>query len=292
MTIVRSAATLLVGIAVLGPPVAAQKGSASADVVRAAAEYLAAYAPRISGVSLEEEYTMLEVPGGRLANTRRITSDVVLLNLAGKVIALRDAFAIDSNPLRKREPRITALLAKPTSAAWGQAQAYAAESFRHLQAELILSANEPTLALQLIAPENQSRVSYKIDGRKRLDGVEVVGLRFQEPKTKNPSYIIKTPGNAEASGRLWIDPLTGRIHQTELSLQSPSESARIAVTYAFNPALDLWLPASMSDTYEMTERTAGLQNMGAGGFNSRMSFDCRATYSNPRLTPIDLAVPK
>lgn len=292
MTIFRAVATVLVGIAALGAPAAAQKGPALADVLRAGTEYLAAYAPRVSGVTLEEAYTMLDVSGGRVAGMRRLTSDVVLLNLAGKVIALRDSFAIDDNPLREREPRITALLVKPTSAAWTQAQAYAAESFRHFQADLIATLNEPTLALQFIAPENQSRVSYKIDGRKRLGGVEVVGLRFQEPKTENPSYIIKTRGNAAASGRLWIDASSGRIHQTELSLQSPTEFARIAVTYARDPSLDLWLPTSMIDAYEMSERTGGLSNMGAGGYNSRQSFDCRASYSNPRLTPIELAVAK
>jgi len=292
MTIFRAVAIVLVGIAALGEPVAAQKGPALADVLRAGTEYLAAYAPRISGVSLEEAYTMLDVSGGRVGGTWRLTSDVVLLNLAGKIIALRDPFAIDNNALRPREPRITALLIKPTAATWEQAQAYAAESFHRFQAGLIVTLNDPTLALQFIAPENQSRVSYKIDGRKRLDGVEVVGLRFQEPKTQNPSYILKTRGNAAASGRLWIDAATGRVHQTELSVESSTESARIEVTYARNPTLDLSLPASMTDTYEMTESTGGLQNMGAGGFNSRRSFDCRASYSNPRLTPIELVVPK
>jgi hypothetical protein len=48
----------------------------------------------------------------------------------------------------------------------------------------------------------------------------------------------------------------------------------------------------MIDAYEMSERSAAMQNMGTGGFNSRQAFDCRASYSNPRLTPIDLAVAK
>src|SRR3990170_4657046 len=182
MEVIRAIVTVLLVSAAAGAPVAAQKGPAPADVLRVATEYLEEYAPRVSGVTLEEAYTMLDVSGGRVAGTQRLTSDVVLLNLAGEVIALRDAFAIDNNPLREREPRITALLARPTVAAWNRAQAYAAESLRHMQAELIARVNEPTLALLFIAAENQSRVTYKIDGRKRLDGVEVVGLRFEEPK--------------------------------------------------------------------------------------------------------------
>jgi len=43
----------------------------------------------------------------------------------------------------------------------------------------------------------------------------------------------------------------------------------------------------------MTERTGGVTNLGAaGGFTARTSFDCRADYSNPRLTRIVLAVPR
>lgn len=292
MEVIRAIVTVLLVSVALGAPVAAQKGPAPADVLRVATEYLEEYAPRVSGVTLEEEYTMLDVSGGRVSGTRRLTSDVVLLNLAGKVIALRDSFAIDNNPLRERVPRITSLLVKPTASAWERAQAYASESFRHMQAELIARVNEPTLALLFLAPENQSRVTFKIDGRKRMDGAEVVGLRFEEPKAKNPSYVIKTHGDAVASGRLWIDPATGRIHQTELSLRSPSESARIAVTYARDPSLDVWLPSAMVDAYEESVATGAVSNMGGGANNVRRSFDCRARYSNPRLTPIVLAVPR
>ena len=47
----------------------------------------------------------------------------------------------------------------------------------------------------------------------------------------------------------------------------------------------------MTDTYESTERVGpGMTNMGSGSSGiSRRSLDCRATYANPRLTPIDLS---
>lgn len=290
----RMVVVVLAGIAALGTPTAAQKEPAAADVLRAATEYLATYATRVSGVSLEEAYTMLDVTGGRIATTRRVHSDVILLNLAGKVIALRDAFSLDDNPLRERTPRITSLLAKPSQAAWDQAQAYASESVRHFQDDLIVRLNEPTLALQFIAPENQLKVAYKIDGKKKIGGVKVVGLRFQEPKNREADYIIKTRGKAAGSGRLWIDPATGRIHRTELSMQSGSEFARIAVDYARDPTLDLWLPASMVDAYEISEVVgSSMSNTGAGSPGiARRSFDCRASYSNPHLTPIEMTVQK
>ncbi len=290
---VRALAVLLVP-ALASIPLSAQKAPPVADVLRVAGEYLASYASRVSGVTLEEDYTLLDVSGGRLGLTRRIASDVVLLNLDGNVMGLRDPFAVDANPLRDRTPRITALLAKPSEAVWARAMAYAGESARYLQDELILRLNDPTLTLRFLAPGNQARVSCKIDGRKKIAGVETVVLRFQETKSTPPAYILDTPGKASASGKLWIDPATGRIHRTELSMQSDSESAHVIVDYAHDAGLDLWLPSSMTDTYEATERVGtGMSNMGAGTPGvARRSFDCRAAYSNARLTPIDLHITK
>lgn len=290
MTISRALFATAMAVAALGSPAAAQKGPTAAELLRLAQEYLTTYAPRVSGVTLEEQYTMTEVSSGHMLTPVRLSSDLVLLNLGGRVIALRDPFAVDSQPLRAKEPRITTLLAKPTPAAWDQAQAYVNESMVHFPLDLIVKLNEPTLALHAVAPANESRLTYKIDGRKKLDGVETVALRFDEPKNLKASYIFPTGGNALASGRLWIDPSTGRIHRTDLSLQSSIETARISVTYARDPSLDLWLPTTMYDDYGTSEPTGGVNVMGVGSYNARRAFECRATYSNARLTPIELTV--
>lgn len=186
------------------------------------------------------------------------------------------------------------VLAQPSEAAWARAQAYAAESARFFEDDLILRLNQPTHALGFVAPENQARVTYKVDGRRKIGGIETVVLKFQEMKVKPPVYILDTPGKAIASGKLWIDPATGRIHRTELSRQSDSESAHIIVDYAPSAALDLWLPSSMVDTYEVTERVGpGISSPGGSAPGlARRSFDCRATYPNARLTPIDMRVTK
>jgi hypothetical protein len=293
MTRVRAFVVLSVLLA-LAAPGTAQKAPPVADVLVVVTEYLASYAPRISGVSLEEVYTLLEVSGGRVGLTRQIKSDVILLNLGGRIAGLRDPYSVDDNALRERTPRITSLLATPSEAAWARAQAYAGESVRLFEDVLILRLNEPTLTLQFVLPENQPRVTYKIDGRKKVGSVETVVLKFQETKVKPPAYILDTPGKAIASGKLWVDPATGWIHKTELSMQSDSESAHIIVDYARDSALDLWLPSSMVGTYEATERVGtGMSNLGVGTPGiARRAFDCRASYANARLTPIDMRVAK
>jgi len=288
-------------------------------------------------------------------------------------MGLRDPFAVDDNALRERIPRITTLLASPSQAAWARAQEYAGEYVRYFLDDLILRFNDPTLTLRFLAPGNQARVTYKIDGGKKIGGVETVVLKFQETKTKPPVYILDTPGKAIASGkvwidpatgrihrtelsmqsdpeyvhvivdyahepgldlwidggkkiggvetvvlkfqetktkppvyildtpgkaiasgRVWIDPATGRIHRTELSMQSDPEYVHVIVDYAHEPGLDLWLPSAMTHTVEATERTGtGMNNMGSGTPGiGRRSFDCRAAYSNVRVTPIDLRATK
>jgi hypothetical protein len=285
----------------LSIPLEAQKGPPVADVLRVAGEYLASYASRSSGVTLEEEYTLREVSGGRLGLTRRITSDIVLLGRSGNIVCLRDPFAVDTNPLRDRAPRITTLLAKPSEVAWARATDYTREFIKYFEDDLILRINQPTLTLRFLAPDNRTRVTYKIDGQKKIGGVETVVLKFQETKTKEAAYILDTPGKAIASGKFWIDPVTGRIHRTELSMQAESEGAHVVVDYAYEAPLDLWLPSSMTDTYEATERVgAGMgmktDNTSVGSIASsgiaRRSFDCRAAYSNARRTPIDLSITK
>ncbi len=292
-----SGLAMLAAAAVLSPPVAAQTGVTAADVLRAASGYISTYASKLSGVTLQEEYTLLDVSGGRIVYSRRISSDLVLLDLNGRVVGLRDPFAVDANALRERTPRITTVLARPSQATWQRAQDYANESLRYFQDEIIIRLNDPTLALRFVDPDHDMRSTFKIDGKKKIEGIETVGLAFQETKVKppaTPNYVLPTPGNAWARGKLWVEPATGRVLRTELSMQSDTETARITVEYSHDAELDLFLPASMTDTYEVSERSgASMNNMGAGSPGvARRAFDCRATYTKVGYTPIEMKVVK
>jgi hypothetical protein len=304
MTRFRTVLVLVAGVALLVHPISAQKKVEAADVLRVTADYVASYAKRISGVSMEENYLLLNVSGSTLADTSRIASDVVFVDLNGEILALRDAFSLDTNRLRERTPRIITLLSKPSQATFDEAQTYAAESFRYFQDEIIMRLNAPTLALCFVAEGNQPKITYKIDGSKRLDGVEVVGLRFEEnkrfeeDKKTEGDYIVQTPGKARATGRLWVEPASGCVHRTELSMQSKSESARIEVDYARDAALDLWLPSVMNEKYQVTEvtggniHTPGTLDRGLNVAQGSRAFDSHVRYTNASLTPIDLTISK
>lgn len=252
------------------------------------AEYVLQYAGRVSGTTLEELMLLSENTGNRLVPPRRISSDVLLvrLNQDGRIFGLRDPYAIDTKPLRERELRIANALGEPTPEAWQRAQGHAREHAAYLGHNVVLWFSDPSLALQFIAPHNHARLTYKLEGNRRMNDTPVVGVGFKENEEAGRGYLLDTPGNPIASGRFWIDPATGAIHQTELWVQSKSDTARIVVSYAPDKALGILLPKEANGTFEWRqEATSG----NVGTHASRISFEASTKYSNPRHKPIDLS---
>jgi hypothetical protein len=291
------AATAIAGCVLL-IPLNAQSPPDVPELLRLAAAYHATYAVRVSGVTLEERYQLIDVSGGKMRNTVAISSDLVLVNLNNQITALRDPYAIDARPVRKREPRITALLAAPatpTMRDWIAASDFPAESSVYFQLDVILKVSEPTTALQFASAEHQPKLTFKIDGQKKMNGVQVAALRFDETQGPDTTYLLKTRTNARASGRIWVDVTTGAVHQTELWAESPGESANVTVKYAPNDKLGLILPTETSETYEERAGASGprVRGRGTAGYDpslaaSRLEFQARAYYSKATHTPIDL----
>ena len=121
-----------------------------------------------------------------------------------------------------------------------------------------------------------------------MNGAQVYGLGFKETDKDPSASILQMPGDPLASGRVWVEPGTGRIHQTEFWPQSSTDTARVQVQYAPDQKLGILLPRSASHTFETRERGTGFNGNADGGYSTRLSFESTATYSNPRYTPIDL----
>jgi len=276
-------------------PMAARQ-PALEDVLARAAEYHASYVQKVSGVSLDEQVQLLDVTGGKTRGVIRISSDVVLVGLQGQVIALRDPYAVDTQPLREKGSRISALLgapATPTMKDWQLASGYPGKGSIHFILDIQLKVNEPTSALQFISTALQSKVKYRLDGNKKMNGVQVVGVRFEEPTAQDWVHLLGTRSNARATGRIWIDPATGAVHQTELWVDSKGENAIVSVKYAPHGTLGLLLPSEMIDSYEEREGGGGPRQMGTGAdprgsVPTRVSVQGRANYSKPSFAAIDL----
>jgi hypothetical protein len=112
----RLTATALAAALVLatGPSPAAQVPSVE-ELVTAATAYVKSYTQQVSGVTLDELLVLTEIgltTQGTIA--QRVASDLILLNVAGEMLGMRDVYAVDTKPLRPKEPRIPQLLVERT----------------------------------------------------------------------------------------------------------------------------------------------------------------------------------
>jgi len=179
---------------------------------------------------------------------------------------------------------VNALL-NPTDANWQLAQRYVRENANLLMHNMVVWYSDPTLALQFIAPPNQSRLTYKLEGNKKINGVQVYGVGFKEPKDGTP-ILDKVPGRAESSGRIWVDPATGGVHMTELWVQSQTDTVRVQVNFAPEAKLDMLLPRSATHSFEWREY--GSTTASVGRAPMKLSFETSAEYRNATYRPIDL----
>ena len=255
-----------------------------ADALAKTASYVASYREKVSGVTLEEQMMLIELHGTVMRAPRRLASDLVFVNTSSGLIGLRDLYAIDTNPTRERQPRITDLLVEPTMVGWQRAQDYTRQGAHFFLADIVWWGSEPMPVLRFVEPEFQSRISYKLDGRKRVQGVQVIAIRFTETEERGRTYLLGSPGNARCSGRFWIAPATGAIHQTELWVESVTETVRASFTYAQDPGLGLLLPKEAGHTYDAREAGTGFNAVGR-----RLTLESTTKFSNARYTKIDLS---
>ena len=80
-----------------------------------------------------------------------------------------------------------------------------------------------------------------------VDGQGTV-IDFRE--TGRPTFVRTTNGrDLPVNGKLWVDDKTGTIRRTELDAVDTAVEAHIAVTYAEDAALGVWVPARMDERY-------------------------------------------
>ena len=259
------------------------------DLVATAASYLTAYAPKVSGVTLDESLMLAENSMTvRGTVPQRVSSDLILLNVGGELLGMRDVYAVDTRAVRPKEVRIARILAEPTPANWQTAQQYSREHAVYLRSNVVLWFSDPVLVLRCLQAQSRARLTFKIEGSKRMNGAQVYGLGFKETDKDLAASILQMPGDPLASGRFWVEPGTGRIHQTEFWPQSRTDTARVQVEYAPDQKLGVLLPRSASHTFETRERGTDIRGSG-DGYSTRLNFESSARYSNPRYTPIDLS---
>ena len=269
-----AAAIVLAAMLTLGATeqTASRVGDESLDeLLLRAGEYIQAYEQDISAIVADEDYTQRVIiePG---AEIRHLRSDILTIrDDANGWVGFRDVYEVDGHPVRDRTDRLARLFLEPHADSQSQAARIADESARfNLARQVSRTINIPLLALQFIRAQNQNRSTFSDAGTKNRGGSVLRIVAFKE---RAEPRMIRTDDGAGASGRLWIERVSGRIVETELvvttRVKAPGRpgvvvTAVINVAYAEQPQMRLWLPVSMDETY----RGAGFI---VGGARDRIS---------------------
>jgi len=224
-------------------------------------EYVWDYGRELSSIVSEETYRQ-EVRGGPTGNillngtdagakadtSRTLVSDYLLVKVPGLDgwLPFRDVYEVDGKPVRDRQDRLVKLFLQSSAAkAADSGNAIVHESARYNIGNLRRDVNLPTLPLWFLEPRNLHRLNFRKSGEETLAGRRVWVLEYTE--VVRPTFIKNSAGaDMPSSGRIWVEPATGRVDRTLLS----ASVATITVDYAPREEVPgLWLPVTMEEKY-------------------------------------------
>jgi hypothetical protein len=251
---------------------------------------VAAYERRIPGVVSEEVYTQEATFTPAFARLptdiqgRRLKSDVAVIAIEDLGWAsFRDVYEVDRRAVRGRDERLAALFLEPRADTLEQARRITEEGARYnlnmRGLSISRTINNPMLVLRFLRADNQLRSSFIREGSERIDKLQVVVVTFEE---QGLPRLIRSRDDAAASGRIWVEPETGRVVRTELLFETSDRETRTTVRSTvraqFGPvdSTDLWVPIWMEEDHAAT----------SSGNTTRIAG--RATYSNVRTFRVEV----
>jgi hypothetical protein len=272
---VRYALALALSLATLGADQA--RGVRTRDALALARQYLDTWQLELAAVVAEEHYEQVRsVWSGTMNNrywrhveTRTTRSDVLLLRAPAQDawLSFRDVFEVDGRAVRDREQRFDELFRAPTAHLATDASRIANESARFNLGRVTRNINSPTAALIFLQSPYVESIKWSFDSNATRNDRRVWVLRFAQDR---PPYAVReTEGRpVRADGRMWIEPGSGRILETELNLRARDLTSRVDTQYGPMSGAAVFVPIRMDDAYEMPsrERVSGV-----------------ATYTNHRL---------
>ena len=262
-------------------------------VLSRASQYVQTYERALGMVIAREEYvqrvpivTGLDVPGrslpgdpwaGRWAASLpaeyrelRLLSDFLMVRLASegdRWIGFRAVVEADGRPVRDRVERLQEVLEGSPETAIERWRKLAQESARYNIGGFARSTNVPTFALLVLRDEHRERFEFRRIGDERVESLNVWVIRYQE--RAGPTLITdrRRQEDVFAHGRLWVDPVDGRLVRTEVRTGDEDSEMRseITVRYRPNAELGIWVPLDMKERYESRDGR---------------HFEATASYSN------------
>lgn len=257
--------TILAAVLIAGgsPPSGAGDQPSLKDVVRRMGAYVQAYGEKASLVVGVERYTQ-HVKGSERTTARdRLTvADFAIVKAQGfgGWVGFRDVVEADGERFADHTDRLLAVLSD-VSGSLDEAKRLSDESARFNIGPIARNFNVPTAALFFFRLESLERFKFK----KKSDGQGVWEIAFEE--TARPT-LVRTPEgrSVPAAGSVWVNPVDGTVLRTQLRMTGfgggpgafarRTGSAQVDVSYARVPSIGMWLPDTMTESYEVLSGTS------------------------------------
>jgi hypothetical protein len=206
---------------------------------------------------------------------------------SSRYYAFRDVFEVDRKEVRDRQDRLMKLFVEPSASTAKQLQAIMSESARFNIGRVERNINLPPFALLFLDPATQPGFRFKMTNTRKVDlpmssppPAATMVVEFHE--TAHPT-IIQNGGRGDiaAHGRLWIEPLTGRVLMTELLADNSDITACIDVMYREETGISPLVPAEMRERY--IRRRDGSRTDGVATYSHFRQFQVKV---DEKIAPI------
>ena len=238
------------------------------------ARYVRDYQEQLRFVLADEIYQQSSFdPAGRQTGVRSLRGELFLAFVPGdgKWIAVHDVHEMDGTPIPNREDlRRLLAVGEVTSVA----RRVTEHNARFNLGSVRRNFNEPTLPLQLLAPDHRPRVDFSRGGVTRSAEATIATLTFRE--RERPTLIQAErrdgPGTTPvyARGEIVVDAATGTVRRTRLTLENGRVEVELITEYTLEPRLNLWVPAVFTERYDALRD------------RQRELIVCEAQYTNYR----------
>jgi len=261
----------------------AQADPALEDVLGRMRTYLAAFAKQLPAMIATERYQQ-RFGSGMRRSQRVLISDYGFIQVQGdsEWLGFREVLSVDGKQVTDSARRLTELLAKPTTHALQQARLIAEESARYNIGPIVRTINDPAMVLELLDGRHKNRMQFSRSGDATIDDVRVWVMRYQE--VGRPT-IIRTGDRKDlpARGRVWIDPVDGRVLRAEASIDPGfGVTGTLDVTFEFDEKMGFAVPAKMTERY--TNRNLVVVSGGEASYSNYRRFTVD-TEENIQLKP-------
>jgi hypothetical protein len=236
-------------------------------LLESAATYVAQYEEQVSAIVFQEDY---EQRVTRLPNSfqeRWLKSEILVLNTADLGwVGFRDVFEVDGKSVSERQNRLQKLFVNSGSdGVVARARGVTAESARFNLGSVGRDLNYPTMALMILRRAHQGRSTFSIQGREVLNGTPTIILGFREER--RPTLLSTrengTRSDLPASGRFWIEPKSGRVWRSQLTVELEHATGIYDVRYGTWAGLDVLMPTSMEEN--LSVRSSGQRSAASIG---------------------------